>query len=65
ELELPQSESFTIPRIGRTYCIITVELVVTQFRRAKGRVDAPDAQLFEDISSLYSCSSDTVMEPVY
>ncbi|KAL2899018.1 U-box domain-containing protein 13 [Bienertia sinuspersici] len=40
-----------------------VELVVTQFRRAKGRVDAPDAELFEDISSLYSSSSDTVLEP--
>ncbi|OVA06251.1 Armadillo [Macleaya cordata] len=35
-----------------------VELVTSQFRRAKGRVDAPDVELFEDLSSVYNKSSD-------
>ncbi|KAK2382336.1 U-box domain-containing protein [Trifolium repens] len=40
-----------------------VELVLTQFRRAKGRVDEPDAKLFEDMSSLYNNSSDAATDP--
>ncbi|XP_021716169.1 U-box domain-containing protein 13-like [Chenopodium quinoa] len=40
-----------------------VELVASQFRRAKERVDAPDAELYEDLLSLYSISSDTAMDP--
>ncbi|PON58943.1 Beta-catenin [Parasponia andersonii] len=31
-----------------------VELVLAQFRRAKGRVDTPDVELFEDLSCLYN-----------
>lgn len=31
-----------------------VELVLAQFRRAKGRIDAPDTKLYEDLSSLYN-----------
>ncbi|XP_020214350.1 U-box domain-containing protein 13 [Cajanus cajan] len=35
-----------------------VELVLAQFRRAKGRVDEPDVRLYEDMLSLYNNSSD-------
>ncbi|CAI9297925.1 unnamed protein product [Lactuca saligna] len=31
-----------------------VELVLAQFRRAKGRIDPPDVELYEDLSSLYN-----------
>ncbi|KAL4571040.1 hypothetical protein LXL04_017790 [Taraxacum kok-saghyz] len=31
-----------------------VELVLAQFKRAKGRIDTPDIQLYEDLSSLYN-----------
>lgn len=40
-----------------------VELVVTQFKRAKGRLDAPDASLHEDLSSICSSISDTGTDP--
>lgn len=40
-----------------------VELVLAQFRRAKGRVDEPDVKLYEDISSLYNNSSDAATDP--
>ncbi|KAK4254958.1 hypothetical protein QN277_008026 [Acacia crassicarpa] len=40
-----------------------VELVLAQFRRAKGRVDAPDDELYEDILSLYDKSSDAATDP--
>ncbi|WCJ41218.1 U-box domain-containing protein 13 [Euphorbia peplus] len=40
-----------------------VELVLAQFRRAKGRVDAPDAELYEDLLSLFNNSSDTAADP--
>lgn len=39
-----------------------VELVLAQFRRAKGRADAPDAELNEDLLSLYS-SNDAATDP--
>ncbi|KAF4358688.1 hypothetical protein CsatB_029802 [Cannabis sativa] len=39
-----------------------VELVLAQFRRAKGRVDAPDVELYEDLSSLYD-SNDAPADP--
>ncbi|KAL3620630.1 U-box domain-containing protein 13 [Castilleja foliolosa] len=35
-----------------------VELVLAQFRRAKGRVDAPDAELYEDLLCLYNKNTD-------
>ncbi|VVB11143.1 unnamed protein product [Arabis nemorensis] len=35
-----------------------VELVLSQFRRAKGRVDASDDELYEDLQSLCNKSSD-------
>ncbi|KAF8397496.1 hypothetical protein HHK36_016413 [Tetracentron sinense] len=35
-----------------------VELVLAQFRRAKGRVDAPDVELYEDLLNIYNKSSD-------
>ncbi|CAO2840640.1 unnamed protein product [Amaranthus hypochondriacus] len=38
-----------------------VELVVTQFKRAKGRIDSPDSELYEGLLSLYS--SDIAMDP--
>ncbi|EXC10629.1 U-box domain-containing protein 13 [Morus notabilis] len=39
-----------------------VELVLAQFRRAKGRVDAPDVELYEDLLSLYN-ENDTSEDP--
>lgn len=35
-----------------------VELVLSQFRRAKGRVDAPDVELYEELLSLYNKNND-------
>ncbi|KAA8543899.1 hypothetical protein F0562_021924 [Nyssa sinensis] len=40
-----------------------VELVLAQFRRAKGRVDAPDVELYEDLLSLYNKSNDLAADP--
>lgn len=45
-----------------SFCI-QVELVLTQFRRAKGRVDAPDVELHEDLLSLYNKSNDAETDP--
>ncbi|XP_061373193.1 U-box domain-containing protein 13-like [Gastrolobium bilobum] len=41
-----------------------VELVLAQFRRAKGRVDEPDVKLYEDMLCLYNKSSDAATDPV-
>ncbi|XP_009629379.1 U-box domain-containing protein 13-like [Nicotiana tomentosiformis] len=41
-----------------------VELVLSQFQRAKGRVDTPDAELHEDLLSIYSKSIDAAIDPV-
>ncbi|XP_057956067.1 U-box domain-containing protein 13-like [Malania oleifera] len=41
-----------------------VELVLAQFRRAKGRADAPDAQLYDDLFSVYNKSNDAAADPV-
>ncbi|XP_041990935.1 U-box domain-containing protein 13-like [Salvia splendens] len=35
-----------------------VELVLAQFRRAKGRVDAPDVELYEDLMCIYHKNND-------
>ncbi|TKY67344.1 U-box domain-containing protein 13 [Spatholobus suberectus] len=40
-----------------------VELVLAQFRRAKGRVDEPDVRLYEDMLSLYNSSSEAATDP--
>ncbi|KAJ8559536.1 hypothetical protein K7X08_003594 [Anisodus acutangulus] len=40
-----------------------VELVLSQFQRAKGRLDTPDAELHEDLLSLYSKSNDAAIDP--
>ncbi|KAK8641467.1 hypothetical protein V6N13_010870 [Hibiscus sabdariffa] len=40
-----------------------VELVLAQFRRAKGRVDAADVELYEDLLSLYNKSNDAAADP--
>ncbi|CAN4100954.1 unnamed protein product [Withania somnifera] len=40
-----------------------VELVLSQFQRAKGRVDTPDAELHADLLSLYSKSNDVAIDP--
>ncbi|KAL0460577.1 UNVERIFIED_CONTAM: U-box domain-containing protein 13 [Sesamum latifolium] len=40
-----------------------VELVLAQFRRAKGRVDAPDAELYEDLLCLYNKNNDVEEDP--
>lgn len=42
---------------------IQVELVIAQFRRAKGRIDAPDVELYNDLSYLYNKSNDAVVDP--
>ncbi|XP_043697697.1 U-box domain-containing protein 13-like [Telopea speciosissima] len=39
-----------------------VELVLAQFRRAKGRVDAPDVELYEDLLFVYK-NSDADIDP--
>ncbi|GER55162.1 U-box domain-containing protein 13 [Striga asiatica] len=41
-----------------------VELVLAQFRRAKGRVDAPDVELYEDLLWLYNKDADSAEDPV-
>ncbi|KAK6926951.1 Armadillo [Dillenia turbinata] len=41
-----------------------VELVLAQFRRAKGRVDCPDVELYEDLLSLYNNCNDMDIDPV-
>ncbi|XP_056686947.1 U-box domain-containing protein 13 isoform X2 [Spinacia oleracea] len=41
---------------------ICVELVASQFRRAKERVDPPDAELYDDLLSVYSTSTDTAAD---
>ncbi|XP_010521828.1 PREDICTED: U-box domain-containing protein 12 [Tarenaya hassleriana] len=40
-----------------------VELVLSQFKRAKGRVDAPDDELYGDLVSLYSNGSGNIADP--
>lgn len=40
-----------------------VELVLSQFRRAKGRVDAPDVELYEELFSLYNKNNDVTTDP--
>ncbi|XP_057772169.1 U-box domain-containing protein 13 [Salvia miltiorrhiza] len=35
-----------------------VELVLAQFRRAKGRIDAPDVELYEDLMCIYNKNND-------
>nr|GEW41232.1 U-box domain-containing protein 13-like isoform X1 [Tanacetum cinerariifolium] len=40
-----------------------VALVLAQFKRAKGKTDAPDLELSEDLSSLYNKGSDVVVDP--
>ncbi|XP_059660729.1 U-box domain-containing protein 13-like [Cornus florida] len=44
-----------------------VELVLSQFRRAKGRVDAPDVELYEDLLTLYLYNkiNDSAVDPDY
>ncbi|KAL6563524.1 hypothetical protein OROGR_002483 [Orobanche gracilis] len=39
------------------------ELVLAQFRRAKGRVDAPDVELYEDLLCLYNKNNDASEDP--
>lgn len=41
---------------------VQVELVLAQFRRAKGRVDAPDVELYEDLLSLYDKGNDAATD---
>ncbi|GLU11629.1 hypothetical protein SLE2022_283620 [Rubroshorea leprosula] len=40
-----------------------VELVLAQFRRAKGRAEIPDEELYEDLVSLYNKSTDAATDP--
>ncbi|KAJ9548357.1 hypothetical protein OSB04_020900 [Centaurea solstitialis] len=40
-----------------------VALVLAQFRRAKGRIDAPDVELYEELSSLYNKDIDVAEDP--
>lgn len=35
-----------------------MELVHAQFKRAKGRIDAPDMELYDDLSSAYNSDAD-------
>ncbi|XP_022949488.1 LOW QUALITY PROTEIN: U-box domain-containing protein 13-like [Cucurbita moschata] len=39
-----------------------VELVLAQFRRAKGRADTPDSELMDDILALYNTSNDSSVD---
>ncbi|KAJ7980869.1 RING-type E3 ubiquitin transferase [Quillaja saponaria] len=39
-----------------------VELVLAQFRRAKGRVDVPDVELYKDLLSLYNKRNDVAID---
>ncbi|KAL9680189.1 hypothetical protein QQ045_018067 [Rhodiola kirilowii] len=40
-----------------------VELVLSQFKRAKGKVDTPDVELYENLLSLYNTTSETASDP--
>ncbi|KAG9444586.1 hypothetical protein H6P81_015926 [Aristolochia fimbriata] len=40
-----------------------VELVHAQFKRAKGRVDSPDVELYSDLNSAYNRSTDADLDP--
>ncbi|KAF3959604.1 hypothetical protein CMV_015600 [Castanea mollissima] len=40
-----------------------VELVHTQFKRCKERIDAPDLELYEDLLSMYNQSNDVDTDP--
>ncbi|KAI3981234.1 hypothetical protein MKX01_041373 [Papaver californicum] len=40
-----------------------VELVISQFKRAKVRLDTPDAELYEDLLAVYKQSNDGVTDP--
>ena len=40
-----------------------VELVLAQFKRAKGRGDAPNVELYKDLLSLYNKSNDAATDP--
>lgn len=40
-----------------------VELVLAQFQRGKGRVEAPDVELHDDLLTLYNKSSETAPDP--
>lgn len=45
-----------------SFCV-QVELVLAQFRRAKGRVDSPDVELYADLLSLYNKTNDASTDP--
>lgn len=45
------------------FLCIQVELVLSQFRRAKGRADATDVELYEDLACLYNKSPDADTDP--
>lgn len=49
--------------ILQTIIFSQVELVLAQFRRAKGRVDSSDAELYDDLLSLYSKNIDAEKDP--
>ncbi|KAJ4834442.1 U-box domain-containing protein 13 [Turnera subulata] len=40
-----------------------VELVLAQFRRAKGRIEASDEEVYDNLLSLYNKSNDAVTDP--
>ncbi|RAL46144.1 unnamed protein product [Cuscuta campestris] len=40
-----------------------VELVLSQFRRAKVKADTPDDEVYDDLLSLYNISSETAIDP--
>lgn len=40
-----------------------VELVISQFKRAKVRLDTPDAEVYEDLLAVYKQSNDGVTDP--
>ncbi|KAL9143704.1 hypothetical protein ABFS82_14G251200 [Erythranthe guttata] len=40
-----------------------VELVLAQFRRAKGRMDGPDDELYDDLLCLYNKNNDALEDP--
>lgn len=43
--------------------LFQVELVLAQFRRAKGRVDGADVELYDDLVCLYNKNNDAAQDP--
>lgn len=56
---------FNFPILNNAFFLFCtqVELVLSQFRRAKGRIDAPNVKLYEDVSSVYNMKPNAAADP--